>query len=110
MTRLNDITGEVFGRLTAIEQNGRSANGKVLWKCSCLCGNELNVISGALISGNTKSCGCYKKDVQAVCNKTHGMSYSSEYRNWADMRKRCLEKSDDRASYFDRGIGGTCRF
>ena len=40
MTKPLDITGQRFGRLTAIERVGHNNNGHSLWKCLCDCGNE----------------------------------------------------------------------
>ena len=56
-----DITNQKFGKLTAlypIESNSSS----LMWHCKCECGNEIDVIAGSLTSGNTKSCGCLKKE------------------------------------------------
>jgi hypothetical protein len=58
MPTIKDLAGQKFGRLTAIARAGTSKHGKVTWKCHCDCGKELNVISGNLISGMSKSCGC----------------------------------------------------
>ena len=58
-----DITGQRFGRLTAIRFVGKNNNSKEnLWLCRCDCGNEVEVTLGRLSSGNTKSCGCLKKE------------------------------------------------
>ena len=54
-----DLTGERFGKLTVIEYAG-SKNRSNLWRCRCDCGCESIVSTGALRSGNTKSCGCGK--------------------------------------------------
>ena len=56
-----DLTGQVFGRLTVLEDMGR-IHGYVLWRCLCDCGNIVDVISGNLQNGNTQSCGCYKRE------------------------------------------------
>ena len=54
-----DISGERFGKLTALEPSGeRSARGGVLWLCRCDCGKEALVELSRLISGSRKSCGC----------------------------------------------------
>jgi len=37
-------------------------NGHIMWHCQCECGNEIDVISSSLTSGNTQSCGCLKKE------------------------------------------------
>lgn len=62
-----DLTGQKFGRLTAIKpiENHTNSNGKSMmtkWLCKCDCGNECNVQSGNLLSGHTLSCGCYNKE------------------------------------------------
>ena len=58
-----DLTGQRFGRLTAIERvrsysTTAQKNHFAVWHCRCDCGKEINVRSGNLRSGNTTSCGC----------------------------------------------------
>lgn len=57
-----DLTGQRFGRLTAIEPAGYRKNNIPVWRCLCDCGNETEIRENALISGNTKSCGCLRKE------------------------------------------------
>lgn len=70
-----DLTGQKFGRLIVLEDTGkRYKNGSVIWKCQCSCEehNIAEVISGSLISGRTKSCGCLQKEKirqQGIKNK-----------------------------------------
>lgn len=58
MSKIIDLTGQKFNKLTVIERDF-SRKG-VYWLCLCDCGNpELISVRGAnLKSGNTKSCGC----------------------------------------------------
>ena len=56
--RVRDLTGQVFGRLTVIKENGRDKNGKVMWLCQCECGKEKTICGESLKNGNTQSCGC----------------------------------------------------
>ena len=57
-----DLTGQRFGRLTVIEKTDKRSSGRnVVWKCRCDCGNECEMASGSLRSGNSKSCGCLRK-------------------------------------------------
>lgn len=56
-----DLTGKRFGKLTAIEAVEERQKGRVIWRCLCDCGNEAFVSSSKLISGETKSCGCYRR-------------------------------------------------
>ena len=53
-----DRVGQRFGKLVVIEQAGRNNLKKVLWRCKCDCGKKTIVVSGALVTGNTSSCGC----------------------------------------------------
>ena len=59
--KIVDLTGKRFGKLTVIEKT-KSKYNKVTWKCKCDCGNITEVISDALKSGNTKSCGCLQTE------------------------------------------------
>lgn len=56
--KAKDITGQKFGRLTAIEPTDKRDNGFIVWKCACECGNIAYVSLHNLISKNTLSCGC----------------------------------------------------
>lgn len=58
----NALIGQKFNRLLVIEYAGRSSSNKIQYKCKCDCGNETIVIAQHLKSGNTKSCGCLKKE------------------------------------------------
>jgi hypothetical protein len=46
--------GDKVGRLTTISYD----NG--FWKCECICGNRVEIITSKLVSGNTQSCGCLR--------------------------------------------------
>lgn len=54
-----DISNQRFGNLTAIKllENKRSNKGNRIWECKCDCGNIVQLPSGVLTSGNTKTCG-----------------------------------------------------
>lgn len=56
---LQDITGNKYGSLTAIEPTDmRTSNGSVKWKCKCDCGNIVYISHSNLTQGKTLSCGC----------------------------------------------------
>lgn len=58
-----DLTGNVFGRLTVLGDDGtRNKNSNVLWLCSCECGNTTHVRADHLKNGRTKSCGCLNEE------------------------------------------------
>ena len=64
-----DLTGRRFGRLTAVKPTDKRVQRRVVWLCKCDCGNEVEVLSHSLKSGNTKSCGCLAKAKQAIAEK-----------------------------------------
>jgi hypothetical protein len=97
--RLIDRTGQVFGKLTALEQAGRDTSKKVLWRCKCECGNETIVPSGSLVTGNTTSCGC------VIPNFKHGGWKKASYNTWRAMIRRCTISTDkDYSRYGGRGV------
>lgn len=53
-----DLTGQRFGKLTALATVGRDKNRKTLWECICDCGNRSVVIGAKLSNGRARSCGC----------------------------------------------------
>lgn len=57
-----DLTGQRFGRLTVIKRNGTNQHRRAIWRCKCDCGKYTNVNAPDLLSGNTKSCGCWGRE------------------------------------------------
>ena len=71
------IAGQRFGRLrvTAFVERKRSEN---FYRCQCECGNERIVRGSSLRNGNTKSCGCFSRELMrelGKANRTHGQSH-----------------------------------
>jgi hypothetical protein len=102
------LIGKQFERLTVLSPTGVSESGQKLLNCLCVCGATKVVNRAALTSGNTRSCGCLKKELNRKRliqrNTTHGLTKSPEYRIWRAMKERCAAKSKDAKNYFDRGI------
>lgn len=57
-----DLTNQRFEKLIALYPLDKRINKKIYWHCKCDCGNEIDVLAASLTSGNTKSCGCLKKE------------------------------------------------
>lgn len=103
-SRVNDLTGKVFNRLTVVGFAG-IINKRYKWNCICDCGNTTTVEQYLLTSGGSKSCGCYRKEFSSLKAKTHGMSKTSTYRIWCSMKQRCIDKNCEAyARYGGRGI------
>lgn len=100
MIPVSDIIGKTFGRLTVLSTENNS-----LWLARCICGKEILVPRYRIISGNTKSCGCFKKDKHIEMITVHGGSRTRLYRVWAHMVERCTNpNSEGFKHYGKRGI------
>lgn len=60
--KIKDITGQKFGKLTAIYPLNEVKGSSYVWRCKCDCGNEIDVRLSSLTSGNTNSCGCQRRE------------------------------------------------
>ena len=61
MGKVRDLSGQRFGRLVAQHYAGKlTKNRHAIWHCVCDCGNEIDIPSNALVTGNTSSCGCLR--------------------------------------------------
>ena len=57
-----DITGQKIHRLTFLEFVGRNENRNARWKVRCECGTVFEVTASSVKSGQTKSCGCIRRE------------------------------------------------
>lgn len=111
------MRGRRFGRLKVLRRFRSSC--PVRWRCRCRCGIFCTVVSDSLRSGNTKSCGCLRKDVLSKLLRgnlrgfIHGHSsrsvVSPEYHTWHSMIERC--ENPNHKQYKDYGGRGkkVCR-
>lgn len=56
-----DLIGKSFGKLKVLEDSGLRKGRRPVYRCICDCGNTTLVSGKYLLSGDTKSCGCYNK-------------------------------------------------
>ncbi len=100
-----NITGNHYGRLIVIKRAANDKHNHKRWLCKCECGNETTVLENDLVTGKTRSCGCYYKDTRATSAKTHGGSKTRLFHIWASMKRRCTnENNPDYEYYGGRGI------
>jgi hypothetical protein len=103
MAKTLDLTGQVFGRLTALSRIDKPGESK--WLCRCECGNIKEVFARKLTRKATQSCGCLHREMVGARFATHRMSESPEYRVWAGMKRRCYApKAPHYECYGGRGI------
>ena len=63
MSKLIDLTGQKFDKLTVIEKAPSRAR-HVYWKCQCECGNIVEVSAESLKRNIPHNCGCVKLQLQ----------------------------------------------
>lgn len=97
-----DLTGQCFNHLTVIRYIGQK-NGRTMWLCKCDCGNEVEVDSSSLKSGNTTACGCRQSEAWGSA-LTHGKSGTRIYRIWRAMKERCYNPNN--SAYHNYGARG----
>lgn len=104
MPAFKDLTGQVFGRLKVVSRDF-TKKPRSYWNCICRCGNSTVTKSNALMTGNTKSCGCLIREITKSVNTKHGYKNTRTYSTWQGMKNRCLNtKADDFHHYGGRGI------
>lgn len=105
--RGKDLIGQIFGKLTVLSQIRKENSMHFYWNCRCECGNNIVVRSSHLRSGNTKSCGCIKKEYLKAnkLGEKHGAYLSKLYAVWEAMRQRCKNPTAQAyKNYGGRGI------
>jgi len=101
-----DLTGQPFDRLIVIERAPNRGR-HVQWRCQCQCGTVTLVLATNLLSRHTKSCGCLSAERRAanLGPRTHGLSNTSEYDIWCNIKSRCLNPRNQAYAYYGaRGI------
>lgn len=105
MSRMIDLIGKTFGRLTVVRDTGKRYVKHPIWECVCDCGRLTLVTGQNLRRGITQSCGCLAKENLRNRSFRHGGYGSREYRAWGHMWTRCTNPNSPRyKSYGGRGI------
>ena len=60
MGKFINETGNVYGKLKVIKEDGRDKRGRAKWLCACDCGSEISLSGTHLKQGIYRSCGCVK--------------------------------------------------
>jgi hypothetical protein len=98
------MSGQKFNRWTIIGDDGGLLSQKRVL-CRCDCGTKRSVILQTLINGRSKSCGCWKREVDIKRKWKHGKSKTRTFRIWDNMLGRATRPNHDSfADYGGRGI------
>lgn len=86
---------------------GPAVSGKI--PCHCECGTERMVAKYSLETGQSKSCGCLRRELLPTHKVTHGHGrkgkQSGTYKSWSEMLARCRNPKSRIYSYYGgRGI------
>lgn len=101
MAQREDLTGKRFGFLIVRAFSHSDKKRRSIWTCKCKCGKETKVRKCSLISGRTKSCGCFNIE----SSQTHGMKKTKVYKVWDSMKQRCNNKNHKQyKNYGGKGI------
>jgi len=113
MPKYMDLIEQRFSRLV-VKARVENKGTKAAWICDCDCGSTTVVVSCALKSGKTRSCGCLQREKQSARvtkrNTIHGHNkagtgnQSRTWTSWSSMKKRCTMQSH--ISYPDYGGRG----
>ena len=115
MSRLVNMIGMRYGRLTVTQRAESKVNShgekQTSWLCQCDCGNQVVVTRRALITGNTKSCGCLYKEVVKTASKkmnqyifgdgvvtgytSKGDSFFVDIEDYPKIKDYCWRKNQD---------------
>ena len=105
-----DHTEKRFGRWTVIKR-AITESKSTYWVCKCDCGTIRNVSVQHMVSGKTRSCGCFAREKSSRDMKgnkfglIHGLHAHPLRSVWKAMKHRCYNKNNECFnSYGNRGI------
>lgn len=104
-----DLKGKAFVRwsVDSIAANGDKRH--VYWNCVCSCGSKRKVCAENLTSGQSTSCGCYRREILRAARSATDTCLEHckrpEYKAWRSMKDRCLNPQHQNYEHYGaRGI------
>lgn len=102
MKKIKDYTNLKFGRLTVLQFIQRKER-KSYWKCICDCGKEVVLPITYLTTGDTKSCGCLRKEKTSNLSRKNSFVKSKRLNSiWANMKRRCYNSKSTSYQYYGK--------
>ena len=109
-SRVEDITGRKFHRLTVVAMAGLNEHAQAMCVADCDCGTKgRKLLKSMLMTGKTRSCGCLRTETTVARSTTHGLKSRAnpapEYAIRLAMLSRCYNPKDvGYPGYGGRGI------
>ena len=104
------LLGLAFGKLTVVGPTfrlpcGTAGKARKHVVALCECGTYSVFWENNLLSGRSKSCGCWQRALLKAAAQTHGLSSAPEYSCWLSMIRRCYdEHHGEFKNYGGRGL------
>lgn len=100
-------SGEFIGGLRYIKEiPGHRSPSRItrmgLFECNC--GRQFETIIRSIVSGNTKSCGCFGSRSRSERFTKHGLRNHDLYKIWCGIKTRCYNKKRIDYKYYG-GLG-----
>lgn len=112
MSKVINMVGQTYGKLTVIERAENDKFGKAQWLCQCECGNQKIIAGASLRRGLTISCGCNKLEKLKEYNEKHTVDETGNVYGYLTVISRNLDPDkikDNRAMWNCQcKCGNTC--
>lgn len=70
----------------------------------CICGRNFQALLRSVVTGNTKSCGCWGSKSRSIRFTKHGLRNHELYKVWCGIKTRCYNKKRIDYKYYG-GVG-----
>lgn len=94
-----DLVGKKFGKLTVIKRLENTIERRRVYLCKCECGNTTKVKAKYLNRGDTRSCGCYKKDFSKYEEKNYKEALTKIGEKYGKLTIIDIEKDENKKKY-----------
>lgn len=112
---MNNLIGKVYGRLTVLEFSHTNERNEPFWVCQCSCNDKtIKIVKGTyLVQGDTKSCGCLRREHAVEATKqrpkdaingiwmSNKLLHKKELKNvWNNIKYRCNNPKDKHYEWY----------
>lgn len=100
---IKDLVRQKFGRLIVLKFKGMDKWRDSIWFCRCDCGTDITVTKSHLISGCSRSCGCFQKQrASEVHSGKNNFTWKGGITSLSHSIRTCTESLNWRLNVFAR--------